>query len=105
MHIDLGYGQLFRGTPLEIVVQMKAVAEGVDDLDLGEYIDWIIERAASMEGVLFRVGSGPLHGRAEALLREMISARFATDLDADSEAQEEELPTARWVAAREVAAL
>lgn len=105
MHIDLGYGHVFRGTPLEIVAHMKAVAEGVDDLDLGEYIDWVIERAATMEGVLFRVGSGPLHGRAEALLREMIGARFAIDLDAEPIDRDDDLPTARWVAAREVAAL
>lgn len=103
MHIDLGYGHTYRGTPMEIIAQMKAVAEGVDELDLGEYIDWVVERAASYEGVLLFVVSGSLHARAESLIHEMIAARFARDLDEDGD--ENERSTARWVAAQEIASL
>lgn len=109
MNIDLGYGHVFRGTPVEVLAQMKAVAEGVEDLDLSEYIDWVIERAASMEGVLFLVGRGPLHVRAERLLREMIALRFARDLDAEdvdaAHDEEESRPTVRSLAAPQIAAL
>ncbi|MBS2018145.1 MAG: hypothetical protein JST00_35060 [Deltaproteobacteria bacterium] len=92
MHIDLGSGHVFHGTPVEIVAQMKRVAEGVDELDLGEYIDWVIERAATMEGVLLVVSRGHIATRAEALLREMINVGFATDLE---QFDDEEIPTSR----------
>ncbi len=95
MNIDLGYGHVFRGSPIEIVAQMKGVAEGVDDLDLAEYIDWVVERAATMEGVLLAVGRGHIATRAESLLREMVAVGFATDLDDE----DDDLPTARWAVA------
>lgn len=104
MQIDLGYGHVFCGTPMAIIAQMKAVADGVDELDLSEYIDWVIERAASVEGVLLFVRSGPLHARAESLLVEMVAARLARDLD-DDESDADQRSTARWVAAHEIASL
>jgi hypothetical protein len=104
MQIDLGYGHVFAGTPMEIITQMKSIATGVDELDLGEYIDWVVERAASVEGVLLFVRSGPLHSRAESLLREMIDSGLARDPEEVDELTEERV-TARWIAAREIAAL
>ena len=104
MQIDLGYGHVFRGTAMAILAQMKSVADGVDELDLSEYIDWVIERAASVEGILLFVKPGPLHARAESLLAEMVAARLARDLD-DDETDSEQRSTARWVAAHEIASL
>ncbi len=104
MHIDLGYGHVFRGTPMEIIAQMKAAADGLDELDLGEYIDWVVERAAAHEGVLLFVVSGSLHARAESLIREMVAAHFARDLD-DDQLGDDDRSTARWVAAQEIASL
>jgi hypothetical protein len=103
MRIDLGHGHVYSGSPMEILTELKGAAEGADELDLGEYIEWVIERAATVEGVLLFVGSGPLHVRASNLLREMVAANFARDLE--HEEDEDNRATARWVSAREIAAL
>ncbi len=103
MDIDFGSGRVFRGAPLEIVRQMKASAEGAEELDLGAYIDWVVERAATVEGVILRVERGPLHERARSLLTELVAARFARDMG-DAVADDRS-SIARWRVTLDIVAL
>jgi hypothetical protein len=105
MHIDLGQGHVFEGRAIEIVARMHRIAFGVSDLDLFEYIDWVLERAASLEGIFIAVAPGPIPARAEGLLRGLIAAGLARDLDADAETEEDQRTTLRFAVAAEVSAL
>jgi hypothetical protein len=80
MQIDLGQGNHFYGTALEIVGRMHSVAFGVDELRLAEYIDWVLERAATLEDVHIHVAPGSLAERAGALVRGLVAAGLARDL-------------------------
>ncbi|MBX3193226.1 MAG: hypothetical protein KF819_39950 [Labilithrix sp.] len=103
MHINLGEGHVFSGTALEIIAAMKSIASGVDALTLEEYVDWVIERAATMEDVHIHVARGPLPLRAEALLCGLVAGGLAADLASDEE--EDERTTMRWRAAAELTCL
>ena len=105
MHIDMGEGHVFAGTPVEIVAQMQRVAIGVDDLDIDEYVEWVTERAATLEGVYILVAQGGIRARAESLLRGLVDAGLARDLDAWDDLDDEARPTLRFGTATALAAV
>jgi hypothetical protein len=93
MRIYVG-GHVFGGTPVQILTAMKHVAHGVDELDLHAYIDWIIQRAAWVDGICLDVEAGTLHERAASLLEQMMDAGLAMDDAVDGVTSER--PTAVW---------
>jgi hypothetical protein len=96
MRIYIG-GQVFSGDALQVVTAMKFHAHGADDLDLDAYVDWIVERAAMIDGIALAVEEGPLHWRAESLVNAMLDAGLAAldDVDArDSERTTVTMPVA-----------
>jgi hypothetical protein len=70
--------QFFSGEAVQILRAMKEQAEGVEELDLSEYIDWIIESAAAIDGVFLDVDDGPLHWRAKCLLESLLDEGLAS---------------------------
>jgi hypothetical protein len=99
MRIYVG-DQVFRGDALQVVTAMKFKAHGAEDLDLNGYVDWIVERAAAIDGIILVVEEGPLHWRAESLVNAMLNAGLAAldDVDArDSERTTVTMPVAMVV--------
>jgi hypothetical protein len=105
MSIDLGQGHVFTGTALEVVAQMQRSAVGVDDLDLDEYVDWVRERAATLEGIHIAVDYGGLAARAAALVEGLVAAGLARDLDGWDDLEEDARPTLRCRVALELASV
>jgi len=94
-----------RPSSLGDIVYALAIAADIRRHDPHLAIDWVVERAATVEGVLLRVGRGPLHTRAQSLVDELVAAHFARDLNDEQAEPEDERPTARWPATHEIAAL
>jgi len=70
--------QFFSGEAVQILAAMKEQAEGLEDLDLARYIDWVVESAAAFDGVYLDVEDGPLHWRARRLLDALLDEGLAS---------------------------
>ncbi len=96
MRIFIG-DQYFSGEAIQILTAMKREAEGVEDLDLSEYIDWIVENSMSVAGVQLKVDDGTLRWRADSLLNELLNEGLASlvlDAVCDSERTTATFPAA-----------
>jgi len=72
MEIVMRDGRVFKGTPVEIVRDMKEIAFGVEQLSLNEYIDWVAANAKKFEDVELRVAGETEEAKAASLVAEMI---------------------------------
>ncbi len=72
MEIVMRDGRVFKGTPVEIVRDMKEIAFGVEQLTLSEYIDWVAANARKFEDVELRIVGATEEEMAASLVAEMI---------------------------------
>ena len=66
----------FVGTPVQIVRAMKDIAFGVENLNLAQYIEWVVANAKKFEEVELKVTGKTDDELSAALVDEMIRARL-----------------------------
>jgi hypothetical protein len=77
MKITMRDGRVLHGTPVEIVKAMQALAFGVEQMTLDQYIDWVVQNARRFEGVELLVAGDTAEERAEALVEGMVRVGLA----------------------------
>jgi len=77
MKITMRDGRVFQGTALQIVKAMQAIAFGVDDFTVPEYIDWVVGNARKFEEVEVAITGETDDARAACLVEEMVRTGLA----------------------------
>ena len=76
-----GSSDVLEGEPADIVRAMQARAFGVDDLSLGEYIDWIVVQTRERVGVNLVVDGRTSPERTASLLEALVAHGLAERVD------------------------
>lgn len=77
MKIVMRDGRVLKGSEVEIVEAMKALAFGVERLSLAEYVRWVAENASRFDGVELAVTGETSDELASSLVREMVRTGLA----------------------------
>jgi hypothetical protein len=77
MKIVMRDGRVFQGTALQIVKAMQDIAFGVDQMTLGQYIDWVVQNALRFEEVELVVSGATTEERATTLVEAMVASGLA----------------------------
>ena len=77
MQIVMRDGRVFQGTATQIVKAMQAIAFGVEQMTLDQYIDWVVDNARRFEAVELATGGETTEARAKALVEAMVANGLA----------------------------
>jgi len=77
MKIVMRDDRVFQGTPLQIVQAMKAIAFGVEELTLAQYVEWVVANARKFEEVELTVTGKTDDELAASLVDEMLRVALA----------------------------
>lgn len=77
MTILMNDDRCFEGTPLQIVRAMQAIAFGVQDLAVPDYIEWVADNVLKFDGVALTLTGVTDAERAAAFVDEMIRTGLA----------------------------
>jgi len=77
MKIIMRDDRVFQGTPVQIVRAMKDIAFGVENLNLTQYIEWVVANAKKFEEVELGVRGASDDELSASLVDEMLRAGLA----------------------------
>ena len=81
MRIEVvGDGHVFQGTPQQILMQMKSLAFGAENMSMREYIEGNVANIARGVGITFKLTGETDEDLAVSFLKQMLDGGYARRL-------------------------